>query len=186
MGGLMNYVKSGDCQRRRGISRIAAIAGFAVAATFPSVASGAQFLGPIHGVTHTRPATCPEWRLCLYRDGNFSGPKSLRREKTNPDWRLSHFENGQVMNDEVSSVFNSSPYRTKRLYRNTSFGSHIVCIAPRTGLTDMAQLEWIDYLPDPFSPGQTWPRRSSMQDRLSSHTTHDENIDALACSWKVK
>ena len=154
------------------------------AALLPSVASATTFYGPNpRDVTHTRPSSCPEWRLCVYINDNFTGSKSLRREKWNPNWGTSHFENGQTMGDRASSIFNSSPYRTKRLFEHDTYGGHVLCLAPRTGIRDLYSVEWIDTVHGPNGDIPIW---HTLEDRISSHSTHDENINNLRCDWRAK
>jgi hypothetical protein len=151
-------------------------------AALPAAASATSFyLHPRGGdITHTRPSSCPTWRLCVYKDDNFRGTKSIRREKDNPYWPWSHFENGENMNDKASSVFNSSPVRVKRLFRNSHYGPYVICLAPNTGIKDLYAVRFIEWVgPYPVTD-------ASMEDRISSHSSHSESIDNLYCNWRVR
>lgn len=160
--------------------RLSAIAALGIAAWSPAVASATDFYGPAT-VTHTKPASCPNYALCMYEGDNFGGSKRVRgsSELNDADWRNNHYEDGSGLNDNGNSVYNASYVYVKRLFRNTSYGSHVLCIAPRTGVRDLDTVEWIDMWGD-------FPVRDDLQDKISAHKSHNADIDDLHCNWRAR
>jgi Peptidase inhibitor family I36 len=153
-----------------------------LSAALPATASaGFYWSWAGSSITDAKPSSCPPRRLCLYKDANFRGTKSIRAEKDNQYYPWSHFENGENINDKVSSVFNSSPWRVKRLFRDSFHKNHVICLNPDTGIADLGRARWTEGI-----PGYSNFIDKSMNDRISSHSSHEGSIDNLHCNWRAR
>lgn len=143
----------------------------------PATAGATDFYLNQSYVTHTNPSGCGSGLLCVYEHSSWGGGVAYRTGEDG-DWTNNQYNNGVNLNDTASSIFNSSTTQVRRVFRDTGFGSHVLCLAPDTGVTNLSHVEWVETSP------VTW--RYSMSDRISGHKTHAGSINDYNCQWKAQ
>ena len=169
--------------RNRNRSMRIALLAVATAAALIAVPSSAgaatTFIIDSRYVTHTDPVGCSTGLLCVYQHENWGGSKAQRSTTADGDWRNNTYANGAGLNDSATSVFNNSNTHSFRVFRDVGFGSHRLCLAPDTGVTDLRRVEWIE--------DQPWgPQLSNFSDRGSGHDAFAIAVNNLNCSWRAQ
>lgn len=164
-------------RRRMRVALFAAAVSTALAA-IPATAGATQFIIDSRYVTHADPAGCSAGVLCVYQNENWGGSKAQRSTTNDGDWRNNTYANGANLNDSATSIFNNSS-RSMRVFRDTGFGGHVLCLAADTGVLDLRRVEWIE--------DQWWgPQLNNFSDRASGHSSHAESVANLNCSWRAQ
>ena len=84
-------------------------------------------------------AVCPAGAICFYKDIGERGTASIQSRLVSApyyisDFRNSHFNDGEILNDQVSSIVNNSSYLTLMISTDTYQHGLRLRIAPGTKL----------------------------------------------------